>query len=382
MHLDRFFAPCPRGLEAVLSDELVALGAQDVAPTDGGVGFGGSFDTMMTVNLHSRIASRVLWRVGGGRYRDERDLYQLARQVDWPQYFDVSRTIKVKTDAVKSPVKSIDFVSLTIKDAVCDVFRERGGERPSVDTHTPDMRIHVFLSGSDAALYLDTSGEPLFKRGWRIATGDAPLRENLAAGILRLTGWTPDVPLLDPMCGSGTFLVEAAMIALDWAPGACRHFAFEKLSGFRPAAWQQITDAAIAREKQARPLPLFGIDRDPAALAAARQNLAHIQLDDCITLSDGDFLDSHAPAAGGVIVSNPPYGVRLDEMDRLALLYPQLGHWLKREMAGWTAYLLTADLRLAKMIRLSPSRRTPLRNGALDCRLFEFRMISGSNRPA
>ncbi|MCG9098018.1 THUMP domain-containing class I SAM-dependent RNA methyltransferase [Laribacter hongkongensis] len=380
MLVNRFFAPCPRGLEAVLADELVTLGAADVEPVDGGVGFGGNLELMMRVNLHSRIASRVLWRIGGGRYRDERDIYRLARGIDWPLLFSVGRTFKVKTDAVKSPVRSIDYVSLTVKDAICDVFRERRGQRPNIDTQAPDMRVHVFLSGNEVTFYLDTSGEPLFKRGWRIATGSAPLRENLASGILRLAHWTPDTPLLDPMCGSGTFLVEAAMMALDHAPGLSRRFAFEALESFQPATWQRLQAEAQARRQPARKLPLWGVDRDPEALQAARQNLAHAGLEAAIHLTQADFLRTSAPTPSGIIVSNPPYGVRLDELDMLAAFYPQLGDWLKREMAGWTAYVLTADLRLAKMVRLSPSKRTPLRNGALDCRLFEIRVVSGSNR--
>ena len=224
-----FFAPCPRGLEAVLTAELEALGASSLQATDGGVGFSGPFELCYRANLESRIASRILWRVCSGRYRREEDIYKAVHALPWLDWFDVARTIMVKVSAKRCPLQSLDFITLKIKDAVCDKFRDLTGERPSVDTHEPDMRIHAFLEEETFALYLDTSGEALFKRGLRRASVEAPLRENLAAGILHLSGWKPGEALLDPMCGSGTFLMEAAQMALDIAPGLGREFAFTKL---------------------------------------------------------------------------------------------------------------------------------------------------------
>lgn len=380
MKTDHFFASCPRGLETVLASELDTLGAQYIEPTDGGVVFAGDFSLMMRVNLHSRYASRVLWRIVQGRFRHEQDIYRLAHDVDWAMLFDVQRTIKVSTTAVKSEVRSTEFVSLKIKDAICDRFRALNNRRPNVDTAAPDMRIHVFLMGNDITLYLDTSGDALFKRGVRVASNEAPIRENLAAGILALAGWTPGTPLFDPMCGSGTFLIEAAEMTLKRAPGQRRHFAFEQFNGFAAARWQALRDEAKAAELPASPLPIWGSDIDAYALDAAYQNLSHSGLDACISLTEANMLDTSAPAANGIVVSNPPYGIRMDEQDRLAALYPELGHWLKQKMTGWNAYFVTADLRLAKLIRLSASKRTPLFNGALECRLFEYRMVAGSRR--
>ena len=382
MRCEHFFCPCPRGLETVLQEELLALGANDLHATEGGVAFTGDASLMRRVNLHSRIASRVLLRLRRGNYRDEKDLYQLAHKIDWPAYFPVECTIKVKTDGIKAPVRSLEFVSLTIKDAVCDRFRAAGGERPSVDTQRPDMRIHVFLNHNDASIYLDTSGEALFKRGYRIATGEAPIRENLAAGLLALAGWKPGVALFDPMCGSATFLIEAANQALNRAPGRFRHFAFERFHGFDEPAWQAEREQARQAELSPRALPIFGRDIDRQVLDAAHSNLIENGLDLCVSLEQGDMLEAPAPAASGVVISNPPYGVRLDELERLAALYPQMGHWMKRTLAGWNVYLFSADLRLAKLIRLSASKRTPLYNGGLECRLFEYKMIAGGNRPA
>jgi putative N6-adenine-specific DNA methylase len=380
--MEKFFASCPRGLERVLADELAALGAHEVGPVDGGVAFKGDLALCYAANLESRVASRVLWQVGQARYRTEHDVFDAAHAVPWAKLFDVRRTIRVNVSAIQSPLKSLDFVTLRVKDAVCDVFREKHGIRPDVNTQSPDVRIHVFLTREEATFYLDTSGEPLFKRGWRSVAGDAPLRENLAAGILRLTGWSSPATLYDPMCGGGTFLVEAAMMALDVAPGAGRSFGFEKLGIFEERKWIALRDKARARRKPARPLAIYGTDKSGTALDLARRNLAAAGLAECISLKQMDILDGSPPTEPGIAVMNPPYGERLASADELAELYPRLGDALKQRYAGWTAYIFTADLRLAKLIRLTASKRTPLFNGALECRLFEYKLVSGGMRRA
>lgn len=376
----KFFAPCPRGLETLLVEELATLGAADVRMAEGGVGFAGGQAMAYRANLESRIASRVLWQVGAGRYRGEEDIYKGVAGLDWRSLFDPDRTIRVNVSAIASPLKSLDFTTLRIKDAVCDKFRAQCGRRPSVDTAGPDVRIHAFLDAGGYVLYLDTSGEPLFKRGVPRAGGDAPLRENLAAGILKLTGWTPDQPLLDPMCGSGGLLVEAAQIARRIPPGHLRSFAFEKLHGFNAAAWTAIRAAALsAVDAGARPA-IFGSDLYGEALALARANLEAAGLADAVSLKQANVLEISAPADEGVLVTNPPYGVRMGEQEELAAFYPQLGTLLKRKFAGWRACIFTGDLRLPKLIGLSPSKRTPLYNGPLECRLYEFRMVAGAMR--
>jgi putative N6-adenine-specific DNA methylase len=378
--MESFFATCPRGLEAVLGDELAALGAQDVRPVDGGTGFRGPYALCYRVNLESRIASRVLWQIGHCRYRDENDIYNAARKLRWMQWFGPKQTIRVDTAAIKSPLQSLDFVTLRVKDAVCDVLREAEGARPDVDTRQPDVRIHVFLTRDEAVFYLDTSGEALFKRGWRTATGEAPLRENLAAGILRLAGWTPEQPLLDPMCGSGTFLIEAALMAMQRAPGLDRSFGFERLRNFDSGAWTTLRSQVAAKENKSIKTSIYGYDRSGDAIVQARHNVAALGLENRIELKQCSFEDSKPPAPAGVLVTNPPYGVRLEELDDLAAWYPKLGDILKQRYAGWTAYILTADLRIARLMRLQPSRRTPLYNGALECRLFKYELVAGSMR--
>ena len=377
---ERFFAPCPRGLEGVLHDELASLHAQDCRTVEGGVQFAGPIDLCFSVNLESRIASRVLWQVAHAEYQTERDLYDLARGLQWQRWFAVENSIRVDVSGIRAPVKSLDFVTLRVKDAVCDAFRAESGRRPDVNTQAPDTRIHVFLTASHATVYLDTTGEPLFKRGYRKAAGEAPLRENLAAGILRLTTWDAQSPLLDPMCGSGTFLCEAAMMALDRAPGLERPFAFQKLSIRDEAIWARLRQSARERMRSVGALPIFGSDRYGDALGLARANLHALGVEALVRLKQADIVEMPPPAHSGVLVTNPPYGVRLDDQEVLAALYPRLGDALKRKYAGWTAYIFTADLRLPKLIGLAASRRTPLYNGALECRLFEFKLVAGSMR--
>jgi len=377
---ERFFAPCPRGLAPALGEELAELGASAVAPAEAGVGFDAPFDFAYVANLHSRIASRVLWRVADFPYRREDDVYAGAKSVPWPSHFEAARTFKVETNAHRSPVKSLDFITLRVKDAIADRFREAQGRRPSVSARMPDVRVHAFLDAARCTLYLDTSGEPLFKRGRRDHAGEAPLKKNLAAGILRLAGWKPGMPLLDPMCGAGTFLVEAAEMSLGRAPGARRAFGFESLARFDRAAWERVRERAVREERAAHPLPIHGSDLQGRLVAQAAANLRDAGLEGAVALKQVNLLELSAPAAAGLLVTNPPYGVRLGEREQLAAFYPELGTALKRKFAGWTAFIFSGDPELARLIRLKPSRKTVLYNGALECRLYEYRMAAGGNR--
>ena len=376
--MEQFFASSPRGLEPLLAAELASLGAQRVAEVPGGVAFSGGWGVCYTANLWSRLASRILWRVAEFGYAGENDLYEAARKVDWVRLFAVERTLRVNVSAQKSPLKSLDFATLRIKDAICDRFRDALGGRPNVDRANPDVRVHAFLDAARCVLYLDTSGEPLFKRGWRTGAGEAPLRENLAAGIVMLSGWKPEEPLLDPMCGGGTLLVEAAAMARGRAPGAKRGFGFEKVKIFDAKLWTKIK--AEQRTATSAKLEIFGSDIDPGALSAARRNLAGAGVERWVKLEQADILERAAPAPAGVMVANPPYGERIGSKEELALFYPKLGSALKRNFPGWRCHFFTADLRLPKLVRLQASRRVPLYNGALECRLFEIRIVAGSNR--
>ena len=375
-----FFASCPRGLETLLAEEFGTLGAQRIERFPGGVAFEGDQRLCYRANLESRLATRVLVRVGGAPYRDERDVFEAALAVKWPDWFSEKQSIRVDVKAIRSPLKSLEFATLTIKDAVCDRFRADRGRRPDVDTRNPGARIQAFLDKDTVAFYVDTSGEALNRRGYRRDAGEAPLKENLAAGIVRLTGWQPGEPLVDPMCGSGTIAIEAAMAALAIPPGHAREFGFERLAGYDRKAWTEVRGAALARRRPPERLPIFARDRYGEELKKARANLEAAGLADCVELKQADVLDTGAPAASGVMIANPPYGARLGEDTALAEFYPKLGDTLKKYYAGWRCYLFSGDTRLPKLIHLSASRRTPLYNGPIECRLYEYRMVAGSNR--
>jgi putative N6-adenine-specific DNA methylase len=375
-----FFASCPRGLEALLAEELRGLGARKPQSLPGGVAFEGDLRICYRANLESRLATRVLLKVGRSPYRNERDVHEGALAIGWPDWFSEKQSIRVDVKAIRSPLQSLDFATLTIKDAVCDRFRSDRGQRPDVDTRSPDIRIQAFLDKETASFYLDTSGDALNRRGYRRDAGEAPLKENLAAGIVRLTGWNPGEPFLDPMCGSGTLAIEAAMMALAIPPGHARGFGFERLAGFDRRRWEEARNEALARRLPARRLPIFARDRYGDELKKARANLEAAGLADCVELKQADILDTGAPADAGVMVANPPYGARLGEDAELAEFYPKLGHTLKKYYSGWRCHLFSGDTRLPKLIRLSASKRTPLFNGPLECRLYEYRMVAGSNR--
>lgn len=388
-----YFCPCPRGLEAALAEELGEIAAFGTTlkvhnQVPGGVHCSGLLTDAMQINLHSRIASRVLMRMAQSSYVNENNIYDLALSQQWEDWFGVHHTIRIDVTAIKSPLKSLEFTTLKIKDAICDRFRDICGERPSVDTKTPDMRIVGFLDARHFTIYLDTSGDALFKRGWRLETGDAPLRENLAAGLLRVSGWKPGTVLLDPMCGSGTILAEAAQMVAGIPPGGRRNFAFEKFHGFKPAVWQAIKDSV-----QPKPLPtvptLFGSDISGDMITMTRNNLNQAGIPFEVPLKQIEAQEIKAPTdTPGILLTNPPYGERIGvrgdstvaEDDLAVAFFSAFGSTLKQRFAGWQVFLFTADLGLPRMLRLKEARKTPFFNGAIECRLFRFDMVAGSNR--
>ena len=376
--METFFATCPRGLEDELKEEFHALGGKDVRATPGGVACQGPFTLCYRLNLESRIASRILWQVGQGSYRHEEDLYRLAMRLPWPNWFSVNCRIKVRLVAQQSPLKSLEFATLRVKDAICDRFVRETKKRPEVDKRHPDIQIVVFVDEDQVVWYVDTTGAPLFKRGWRQEAGEAPLRENLAAGILRLARWTGEQVLLDPMCGAGTFLIEAAFMAQGIPPGGRREFAFSHLQNFNQSAWVRLRHE-VPKANPVNHLDIFGYDHDAQALSMARSNLQHVGLAG-VQLKQVDVLEVTPPATKGVMITNPPYGVRMGSHASLEQWYPKFGDVLKQRFSGWTVYVLTADFRLPKLIRLAPSRKIPLFNGALESRLYEFQMVAGGNR--
>ncbi|MET0857258.1 MAG: class I SAM-dependent RNA methyltransferase [Telluria sp.] len=380
-------------MEAALAEELGEIALQSTTmkvhnQVPGGVHCSGHLLDSYLINLHSRIASRVLMRMGHSSYANENDIYDLVLAQPWEDWFGVDHTIRVDVTAIKSPLRSLEFTTLKIKDAVCDRFRDLVGKRPSVNTAEPDVRIVGFLDNRNFTIYLDTSGEALFKRGWREETGDAPLRENLAAGMLRVSGWKPGTVLFDPMCGSGTILIEAAQMLQGIPPGARRNFAFEKFNSCVAAPWQAMKAAIKPNALPLEPT-IFGSDISGDMIEMTRHNLkvAGIMFD--VPLKQIEAQEVKPPTEQpGILLTNPPYGERIgvrgdstmpaDEMS--VSFYAALGTTLKQRFAGWTVFLFTADLSLPKLLRLKEARKTPFFNGALECRLFRFDMVAGYNR--
>jgi putative N6-adenine-specific DNA methylase len=397
------FLPCAAGVEDFLAQEvhgLTGLAGDDLMASRGGVFVRGSWRDAMKLNLHSRLAQRVLIELAHAAYRSENDLYAIASGVAWEIWFTPKQTFKIETTAQHSPLQSLNFATLRIKDAIADRFRAKaGGVRPSIETQWPDVRVFAHLTTDTCTLYIDTSGEPLFKRGWRQDTGDAPLKETLAAAMLAASGWwnpetgaVSDAPLYDPCCGSGTIAIEAAQIGLGIPAGALRRFGFEKLLPFQTHVWESIQNEAADAPAKTAPA-IFGSDVSHRMVDFADRNAERAGVAAAIQFRGGDALQRMPPTEGGVIVLNPPYGERIEvggvaragAREQAATedggeFFTQLAsHW-KKSYAGWTAWVLTPDLQLPKRMRLKESRRVPMWNGPIECRLFRFDMVAGSAR--
>ncbi len=410
----QLFLPCAAGVEGFLADEvhgITGLTGNDLMTGRGGVMVRASWREAMLLNLHCRLAQRVLVQLSQTMYRHENDLYQAASEVAWEIWFTTKQTFKIDITAQHSPLTSLNFAALKIKDAVADRFRAKRGERPDVNTQWPDVRIYAHLTTDHATLYIDTSGEPLFKRGWRADKGDAPLKETLAAAMIAASGWDGTTPLYDPCCGSGTIAIEAAQIACGIAPGSLRRFGFEKLLPFQAHVWQGLLEQAQAAE-HAPSAPIFGSDVAHRMVDFAERNAERAGVAGVIEFRGGDALQRMPPSeAPGLMLLNPPYGERIAaagvagrgrqgfEPGALAAerhgsehhretahtddggdFFIQLAaHW-KKNYSGWTAWMLTPDLKLPTRMRLKESRRVPMWNGPIECRLFRFDMMKGSVR--
>jgi len=378
--INKCFATTVRGLEQELVNELITLGAKDIVIRNAGVEFKADFESIIKINMGSRIASRVLWQVATARYANEDDIYQMAHMINWQEYFKVEKSIKVSTTAIKSPVKSLEFLTLKVKDAVCDKFSQLYGVRPNVDKANPDIRLYLFLTEDTQTLYIDTSGEALFKRGYRDAKLEAPLKENLAAGLLALAKYDGTTPFYDPMCGSGTIAIEAAMIALNIAPGLHRGFAFENILDYPEAFYTQHKSMLLQVQQLDKQVEIYASDISYKAIEVTKDNVFKAGLADYISINRKDFLESDKPSDSGMLLTNLPYGVRLQDEDELAVMYPFIGDSLKKNYTNWNTFWLTSDLRFAKLVRLTPKRKTPVFNGSLECRLYNIPVVNGSNR--
>jgi putative N6-adenine-specific DNA methylase len=435
----QLFLPCAAGVEPLLEAEvkkILGAGAQAEA-VSAGVLVQASWRETLQLNLWSRLASRVLVQLQRRPYAKEEDIYEAAHDVAWEIWFTPQESFKVELTSRGSPLKSLNFAALRIKDAICDRFRAKSGSRPNVDTHSPDTRVYAHLTNDRVTLYIDTSGEPLFKRGWRDADGfkgDAPLKETLAAAMLAASGWSPEQPLVDPCCGSGTILIEAAQLALGIPPGGARRFGFEKLRPFEAHIWNTIKTVANNEggmranpSKSTENLHIYGSDVAHRMVDFAQRNAERAGVAQALNLRGGDALQrkppcERHPSLGGLLLLNPPYNERIavaglagnaghanspdrqpreprihraeprhvqpvsnpspaersqshefaSQRDTTDDFFSQLAtHW-KTHYDGWTAWLLTPDLKLPGRMRLKETRRVPLWNGPIECRMFRF----------
>ena len=381
-----FYAVCPLGLETLLSDELRAAGGTDLRAGRGGISFAGTMECAMRACLTSRIASRILMRLGSSDYYDEEDIYNFACRTKWENHFGPDKSIRVDINAHRSPLRSLDFTLLRIKDGICDRFNHFMKTRPNVDRARPDIRIFAYVDEHYCTFYLDLCGEALFKRGWRRDKGEAPLKENLAAGLLMLAGWTPEIPLVDPFCGSGTIAIEAASIATNTAPGLNRHFLFENFSDFDREQWQEIKDdakMAVNRyaKVQIQASDISAIVVEKAIANAQQAGFGYMIEAGGMTFCRQDAREVKPNAATGLVIANPPYGEQSNPKSAsVASMMKDVADNLKHSFGGWTAWLLTSDRQLPRQMRLSEKRKIPLFNGPLECRFFKFELVSGSYR--
>lgn len=382
--MTNFFATCPKGLENLLADELTRLGADSVKETVAGVAFTGELECAYRACLWSRLASRVLLSLASFGVRDDMDLYLGISNIPWESFFSVNQTIAVDFSGTSDSIRNTQYGALKVKDAIVDRFTKRTGQRPNIDKREPDVRVQVHLKREEASVALDLSGPALHQRGYRSGTGDAPLKENLAAAVLLRSGWQGE-PLIDPMCGSGTLLIEAAMMATDMAPGLLRHrFGLTSLQQYDASLWQSLQAEARVRAKRGltagAELKFLGLDSDSRVLSRAQENAQEAGFASLIRFASQEAVALRNPWPGhkGFLVTNPPYGERLGEFPELLKLYQELGQSLRQGFQGWRVSVLSASPDLLSCLRLRADKQYRLFNGALECQLRNYQIAEDS----
>lgn len=365
-----------QGLEDVLRDELIQIGAENVEIGTRMVSFEGDLSILYKANLCCRTALRILKPIIMFTAESTDELYDYLRELDWEQFMDSNTTFSVDSTVFGDGFTHSKFVTYRVKDAIVDHFRDKDGSRPSIRLDGADLQLNVHIAGDRVTVSLDSSGEPLYKRGYRVEQTDAPINEVLAAGIILKTGWRGDSDFLDPMCGSGTFLIEAALIAANINPGIYREsFAFEKWKDFDKDLFEELyNDDSEEKEFNYK---IFGGDKDPEAIAVARKNIKSAKVEEMVELSCRPLTEWEADTAEGIIVTNPPYGERL-RPSNLNILYKEIGSTLKNNFQGWHAWIIGYQDEQMKEIGLKPSVKIPLYNGNLECSLREYVMFDGS----
>ncbi|MCU0390430.1 MAG: THUMP domain-containing protein [Thermoflexibacter sp.] len=368
------------GLEEILVNELTALGAKEIEKLNRAVAFEGDLEMMYKANLCLRTALRVLVPIHSFTVKNEYDLYQRIKEMEWENYMNVSDTLAINCSLNSTLFGHSQYLEQKTKDAIVDRFRERLGKRPSVDTEFPTLRINLFVNQENCIVSLDSSGESLHKRGYRDQTNLAPINEVLAAGMILLTGWDGKSNFIDPMCGSGTILIEAALIARNIPAGSYKSmFGFEKWKNFDADLWENVYDQAMNQITDNQPIILGGeISKHVARKAIINVNEANMK--NAIRIENCAFQDLPAPEGNGILVLNPPYGERMDKDEDINALYKSIGDTLKKKWAGYNAWLITSNMEAAKHIRLDPKPKIKLFNGSLECRFMRYELYSGSRR--
>jgi putative N6-adenine-specific DNA methylase len=375
----RMVAKTMQGLEPVLAGELSKIGAKDVETHKRAVSFVGDKGTMYKANYMLRTALRILRPVNSFRATNEQEFYDGIYSMNWEEWMTADDTLAVDCTLNTEIFNHSYYIAQKTKDAIVDQFRKKFGRRPSVDTDFPTLRINIHVSREDVNVSLDSSGYSLHKRGYRDDTGRAPMNEVLAAGIVLLSEWHPRQRLIDPMCGSGTIPIEAALYANHIPPGYFREkFGFEKWNDFEPELWEKITDAALERISS-EVQDIIGLEISRDTLTKARENIHLAKVEDVVKTFQADFFEWDPPEGKGVLIMNPPYGERMEQDDSLAF-YKQIGDTFKKKYAGYEAWLISSNMEALKEIGLRPSRKITLFNGPLECRLLKYQMYEGTKK--
>ncbi len=366
------------GFEDVLKEELAELGFPDAIKLNRAVQITGTWRDVYYLNVHLRCALSVLVQVKKFRIRDEDDLYTQAMKIDWTKYFDVKKTFAVKGAVYSDFFKHSQYPFLLVKDAIVDTFRKNLNDRPDVNTKKPQVMFDVYINNKEVTISLNTSGAPLFQRGYRDEAGLAPMNEVAAAGLIRMSGWDRKSTFVDPFCGSGTFLIEAALMAANLPATLERHhFAFKNFANFDEEIWDDIQNA-IPKRITELPCLIVGSDKNAEMVMKARRNLRRLPIGRFVKVNADSFQESKSPAESGVMITNPPYGERMG--DEIEELYEELGDWMKTEMQGFSCWIVSSNMEAFKFVGLRPDRKVKVFNGSLECSFRKYEIYAGSKK--
>ncbi|MDY6802617.1 MAG: THUMP domain-containing protein [Cyanobacteriota bacterium] len=373
--MNQYFATTARGLETIAAKELESLGAEDISPDFTGVHFSGDKALMYRVNLWARTIFRVLLPIAEFRCLDRRMLFREIERISWEDYLKPQNTLAVKCTGSNEKLNHTHFTALQVKDAIASRQKKKFGSRSSVDTKDPDLLVNVHIREDRCIVSLDSSANSLHRRGYRLAVGSAPLKETLAAALLDMAEYDPDLPFLDPLCGSGTLPIEAALKSLNIAPGLLREkFGFTTWQDFDESLWYELLEEAENSQLSELKAPIYGSDRNSNVLSQARNNAKLCGVEKNVQFAKTELSQLEAPAEKGILMCNPPYGERLGDIEELGEFYKLLGDIFKQRFKGWTAYILTGNRQLMKKVGLRTSRRLHVYNGSIECTLLKYEL--------